>query len=93
MTSVRWVLLALALGLGWTLLGDRLRPTIRAWSQPIEPTQYTPSRGAPEALGAPTAAPAPATRGAGTPRREHIRDRVRRKVEADLERGARRSDP
>lgn len=91
--SMRWVLVALALGLGWTFFGDRVRPMIQAWSQPIEPTAYTPSRGDPDGLSAPAPAPAPATGRAGTPRREHIRDRVRRKVEADLERGARRSEP
>ena len=89
--SLRWALVAIALGGGWMLFGERIRPVVESWLAPIEPTEYTRSRGDLDALSAPAAASAPAARRDG-PQREHIRDRVRRKVEADLERGARRSD-
>ncbi len=88
---IRWGLLALALVAGWMHFGERLQPLIAEWAAPIEPAEFSDYRGDPEPITAPGAAALPPR--ASGPKREHIRDRVRRKVEADLERGARRNGP
>ena len=43
--SLRWALVAIALGGGWMLFGERIRPVVESWLAPIEPTEYTRSRG------------------------------------------------
>ena len=85
---VRSGLLVLAIVVGWTFFGERLKPLFHGWADPIAPTEYSDHRGDPDSI---TQAPPGAERGEG-PRREHIRDRVRRKVQADLKRGVQRND-
>lgn len=88
---VLFLLLAVAIAAGWSFFGGRIAPTLGAWMESIEPTGFSDQRGNSDEL-TDRAARASSARADG-PQREHIRDRVRRKVEADLERGARRNGP
>ena len=90
---LRYGLLAIALAAGWTLFGDRVKARFEEWSTPIQPAGESEARGNPEAARASSPAPRRAAPGRQEgPGREHISQRVRRKVEADLERGVQRSD-
>ncbi len=88
---LRYGLLVLALGAGWVLFGERLKPLLDRWAAPIEPAEYSEHWGHPDAA-AQAVPESKRTERAEGPRREHISERVRRKVRADLDRGAARSD-